>query len=55
MREMNFLEKLLDGVAVEWKRLGDVASIKNGKDHKALGEGEFPVYGSGGVMRYADT
>ena len=55
MGEMNFLEKLLDGVGVEWKRLGDVVRIKNGKDHKMLGEGKFPVYGSGGIMRYADT
>ena len=40
---------------VEWKRLGDVVRIKNGKDHKTLGDGEFPVYGSGGVMRFADA
>lgn len=40
---------------VEFKRLGDIVRIKNGKDHKQLGEGEFPVYGSGGVMRYADS
>jgi len=25
MNSMNFLDKLLDGVAVEWKALGDVA------------------------------
>ncbi|MEQ9917720.1 restriction endonuclease subunit S [Pectobacterium aroidearum] len=52
---MSYLEKLLDGAEVEWKHLGDVARIKNGKDHKSLGEGEFPVYGSGGIMRYANT
>lgn len=40
---------------VEFKRLGDVVRIRNGKDHKALGDGKFPVYGSGGVMRYADA
>ena len=40
---------------VEFKRLGDVVRIRNGKDHKALGEGDIPVYGSGGIMRYADT
>jgi type I restriction enzyme S subunit len=40
---------------VEFKRLGDIVRIKNGKDHKTLGDGEFPVYGSGGIMRYADT
>ncbi|MCU6224024.1 restriction endonuclease subunit S [Morganella morganii] len=55
MSELSYLEKLLDGVEVEWKRLGDVARIKNGRDHKSLGEGAFPVYGSGGIMRYADT
>lgn len=52
---VNYLDKLLDGMVVEWKRLGDLVRIKNGKDHKALGEGEFPVFGSGGIMRYADT
>ncbi len=40
---------------VEFKRLGDIVRIKNGKDHKTLGDGEFPVYGSGGIMRYADA
>ncbi len=28
--------------------------IKYGKDHKKLAEGEYPVYGSGGIMRYVD-
>lgn len=55
MSNADFMVKLLDGANVEWKRLGDVARIKNGKDHKALGKGEFPVFGSGGIMRYADT
>ena len=40
---------------VRFKRLGDVVRIKNGKDHKSLGDGSFPVYGSGGIMRYADA
>ena len=26
--------------------------IKNGRDHKDIDDGPFPVYGSGGVMRY---
>lgn len=52
---VDFLEKLLDGAEIEWLRLGDVVRIKNGKDHKSLGDGEFPVYGSGGIMRYADA
>ena len=55
MSELSYLEKMLDGVEVEWIRLGNLVRIKNGKDHKSLGEGDFPVYGSGGVMRYADT
>ncbi|HUH57045.1 MAG TPA: restriction endonuclease subunit S, partial [Pseudomonadales bacterium] len=40
---------------VEWKTLGDVVNIKNGKDWKKLGAGEVPVYGSGGIMQYVDT
>lgn len=40
---------------VEYKALGSIARIKNGKDHKSLGEGDIPVYGSGGVMRYVDN
>lgn len=40
---------------VKYRALGDVLQIKNGKDHKALADGDIPVYGSGGIMRYADT
>lgn len=42
---------------MEWKtvKLGEVLSIKYGKDHKKLADGCIPVYGSGGIMRYADT
>jgi len=42
------------GEWVEYK-LGDVLEIKYGKDHKKLNDGIIPVYGSGGIMRYADT
>ena len=40
----------------EWKeiRLGDLIEVKYGKDHKKLGNGTIPVYGSGGVMRTGD-
>ena len=34
--------------------LSDVATIRNGKDYKHLSEGGYPVYGSGGVMKYVD-
>lgn len=46
--------KLCPG-GVRFSRLGDLVRIRNGKDHKQLGDGDIPVYGSGGVMRYADT
>ena len=36
-------------------RLSDVCKIKYGKDHKKLSDGEVPVYGSGGIIRYVDT
>lgn len=40
----------------EWEKvtLGDVMELKYGKDHKNLADGKIPVYGSGGIMRYAD-
>lgn len=36
------------------KYLSDLLEIKYGKDHKKLDEGEYPVYGSGGLMRRVD-
>mgnify|MGYP002859533965 CR=1 FL=1 len=40
----------------EWRPtyLRELMTIKNGKDHKALHDGDYPVYGSGGIMRYVD-
>ena len=42
---------------MEWKEdvLGNVLEVKYGKDHKKLAEGQYPVYGSGGLMRYVDS
>ena len=34
--------------------LEDILKIKNGKDYKHLKKGEYPVYGTGGVMTYVD-
>ena len=34
--------------------LGDILEIKYGKDHKHLKEGDYPLYGSGGIMRYVE-
>ena len=36
-------------------KLGEVLEIKYGKDHKHLEDGDIPVYGSGGIMRYANN
>lgn len=35
-------------------KLSDILKIGNGKDHSSLDDGEYPVLGSGGVMRYAN-
>lgn len=39
---------------MEKYRLSDLVKIKNGKDYKALNEGIYPVYGSGGLMLHVD-
>ncbi len=39
----------------EVKRLDYLLEIKYGKDHKKLKEGQIPVYGTGGIMRYVNT
>ena len=35
-------------------QLSDLISVKYGKDHKKLDDGNYPVYGSGGIMRYVE-
>ena len=42
---------------MRWERvaLRELIKIKNGKDHKKLKDGNYPVYGSGGVIRYVDS
>ena len=51
MSSVNFLEKLLDGVSVEWKSLGDICSIKTGpninKNIISNNPGIYPVINSG--------
>lgn len=34
--------------------LSDLITVRYGKDHKKLADGAYPVYGSGGIMRYAE-
>ena len=47
---MSYLEKLLDGVEVEWKSLGEVAKLNRGrvmsKVYLSENFGEYPVYSS---------
>ena len=41
----------------EWKeyKISELLKIKYGKDHKKLADGNIPLYGSGGIMRYVDS
>ncbi|WP_196893756.1 restriction endonuclease subunit S [Aureivirga marina] len=45
--------KMINDIPEGWVEttLGEVCKIKYGKDHKKLEDGNFPCYGSGGVMR----
>ncbi len=51
-----FQETEIGKIPVGWKvgKLNEALEIKYGKDHKHLEAGEIPVYGSGGIMRYAN-
>ena len=51
---LNFLQYPPLNVNTEWRTLGEVCKIKNGKDYKHLSHGDIPVYGSGGIMKYVD-
>ena len=35
-------------------RLSNLITVRYGKDHKKLEDGKYPVYGSGGIMRYVE-
>lgn len=52
--KMVWNEVLKREIPEDWevKRLGDYLKIGNGRDHSKLADGPYPVYGSGGVMRY---
>ncbi|MCB0078273.1 MAG: restriction endonuclease subunit S [Anaerolineales bacterium] len=51
MSTLSYLEKLLDGVAVEWKALGTISTIRTGQsvNKKMISDnpGEYPVINSG--------
>ena len=57
MAETLFREWFIEEAKEDWEEgvLGDLVNVKYGKDHKRLKDGLIPVFGSGGIMRYADT
>ena len=55
MSKLKELLKELCPNGVEYKKLGEVLKIKNGKDYKIYAKGKYPVYGSGGVIAYINT
>ena len=52
-KDQPFVESELGMIPQGWKVecLGNLIEVKYGKDHKKLGDGDIPVYGSGGWMR----
>ena len=51
-----FVDSELGQIPAGWNvgTLKDMLEIRYGKDHKKLANGAIPVYGSGGLMRYAE-
>lgn len=51
-----FVDSELGQIPAGWNvgTLKDMLEIRYGKDHKKLADGAIPVYGSGGLMRYAE-
>ncbi|MDH6312671.1 type I restriction enzyme S subunit [Parabacteroides sp. PFB2-10] len=51
-----FIDSELGRIPEGWRvgSLEDLIIVKYGKDHKRLRDGDIPVYGSGGIMRYVD-
>lgn len=51
-----FINTFLTNADPNWKQghLSDLVLVRYGKDHKKLADGAYPVYGSGGIMRYVE-
>ncbi len=51
-----YSELFIEKSEPQWKigYLSDLVEVKYGKDHKKLADGVYPVYGSGGIMRYVE-
>lgn len=56
-KDGKFVDSELGMIPEGWKVgcLGDLITIKYGKDYKKLEDGTFPVYGSGGFMRFVNS
>ncbi len=60
MSELSYLEKLLDGVEVEWRNLGDTSLFEianNGRKPVKASlriAGETPYYGANNIQDYVD-
>src|SRR5690625_1114071 len=56
MAETLFREWFIEQADEDWEEgtLDDLIEIKYGKAHRKLLDGNIPVYGSGGIMRYAN-
>jgi len=52
----NFVDSELGMIPEGWRvgTLSELLEVRYGKDHKALIDGTIPVFGSGGLMRYAE-
>lgn len=52
--KMVYNDQLKREIPAGWevKTIGDYLKIGNGRDHSKLADGPYPVYGSGGLMRY---
>lgn len=51
-----YASMFIDNADPLWEQghLSDLIIVKYGKDHKKLANGSYPVYGSGGIMRYVE-
>ena len=51
-----YVDMFISNASPTWQsgHLSDLLNVRYGKDHKKLREGSYPVYGSGGIMRYVE-
>ena len=51
-----YYDMFITNASSSWQlgHLSDLITVRYGKDHKKLADGAYPVYGSGGIMRYVE-